>query len=114
MLFAKELKKICLNFVYLLFLCLLLLSWYNNFRGVTGREISASKDSETSVFSEFAGGSILKKPEPDAQSYGTKTKEIPSKIMCGGTDLLIMEYLKNSYAAYPFSYYKEVVLNEED
>lgn len=114
MLFAKELKKICLNFVYLLFLCLLLLSWYNNFRGVTDREISASKSSETSVFSEFAGGSILKKPELGAQSYGTKPKEVPSKIMCGGTDLLIMEYLKNSYAAYPFSYYKEVVLNEED
>ena len=34
--------------------------------------------------------------------------------MCGGTDKLIMEYLANSYATYPFSYYKEVVLNENE
>ena len=43
-----------------------------------------------------------------------KNKEVPDKIMCGGTDKLIMEYLANSYATYPFSYYKEVVLNENE
>lgn len=43
-----------------------------------------------------------------------KNKEVPEKIMCGGTDMLIIEYLKNSYATYPFTYYKEVVLNEDE
>ena len=34
--------------------------------------------------------------------------------MCGGTDKLIIEYLNNSYATYPVSYYKEVILDEEE
>ena len=34
--------------------------------------------------------------------------------MCGGTDILIIEYLKNSYATYPFNYYKEVILSTQE
>ena len=113
MLFIKELKKICFSFIYVLFIGLLLFSWHENFYGVTTKEISASQGSDLSVSSELTGGSILKKPEKE-ESYGMKNKEIPEKIMCGSMDMLIMEYLANSYASYPFSYYKEVVLNENE
>lgn len=114
MLFIKELKKICFSFVYVLFIGLLLFSWHENFYGVTTKEISASQGNDVSISSQLTGGSILEKPKKEAESYGMKNKEVPEKIMCGGTDTLIMEYLANSYATYPFSYYKEVVLNENE
>lgn len=114
MLFIKELKKICFSFIYVLFIALLLASWHENFYGVTEKEISASKRNDHSVYTQITGGSILEKPAENAESYGTKKKEVPEKIMCGGTDKLIMEYLENSYATYPFNYYKEVVLNDNE
>ena len=114
MLFIKELKKICFSFVYVLFIALLLFSWHENFYGVTTKEISGSQGNDVSISSQLTGGSILEKPKKEAESYGMKNKEVPEKIMCGGTDKLIMEYLANSYATYPFSYYKEVVLNENE
>ena len=114
MYFLKELKRICFSFVYLLFIGLLLFSWHDNFYGVTNKEISSAKESDTSIYSEIAGGSFLKKPERGAESYGMKKKEVPEKIMCGGTDILIVEYLKNSYTTYPFTYYKEVVLSDKE
>lgn len=114
MLFIKELKKICFSFVYVLFIGLVLFSWHENFYGVTTKEISASQGNDMSISSKLTGGSILKKPEKEAESYGMKNKEVPEKIMCGGTDKLIMEYLANSYATYPFGYYKEIILNENE
>lgn len=114
MLFIKELKKICFSFIYVLFIALLLASWHENFYGVTEKEISASKRNDHSVYTQITGGSILEKPSENAESYGTKKKEVPEKIMCGGTDKLIMEYLENSYATYPFNYYKEVILNDNE
>ena len=91
-----------------------LFSWHENFYGVTTKEITGSQGNEVSISSGLTGGSILEKPEKNKESYGMKNKEVPDKIMCGGTDKLIMEYLANSYATYPFSYYKEVVLNENE
>lgn len=114
MLFIKELKKICFSFVYILFIGLLLFSWNENFSGVTGKEIQASNGTETSITSQVTGGSILTKPEQGAENYGSIKKEVPDKIMCGGTDILIIEYLKNSYATYPFNYYKEVILSTQE
>ena len=114
MLFIKELKKICFSIVYILFIGLLLLSWHENFYGVTNKEIQASNGAEASITSQITGGSILDKPEPGAENYGSIKKEVPEKIMCGGTDRLIIEYLKNSYATYPLSYYKEVILSTEE
>lgn len=114
MLFIKELKKICFSFVYVLFIGLLLFSWHENFYGVTDKEISASNGNDGSVYAEIEGGSLLEKPKENAENYGMKNKEAPEKIMRGGTDILIMEYIKNSYSTYPFSYYKEVVLSEKE
>ena len=106
MLFIKELKKICFSFVYVLFIGLLLFSWHENFYGVTTKEITGSQGNDVSISSGLTGGSILEKPEKDKESYGMKNKEVPDKIMCGGTDKLIMEYLANSYATYPFRYHQ--------
>lgn len=114
MLFVKELKEICFSFVYVLFIGLLLFNWHENFYGVTSKEIQASNETETSIPSQVTGGSILTKPEQDAENYGTIKKQVPDKIMCGGTDILIIEYLKNSYATYPFNYYKEVILSTQE
>ncbi|MBS6195539.1 MAG: ABC transporter permease [Clostridiales bacterium] len=114
MLFGKELKKICFSAAYLVFICFLVFSWYKNFYGVTEKEIAAAKRGDTAVSQLLSGGSILEKPEENAESYGTKQKEVPEKIMCGGTDMLIIEYLNNAYATYPYTYYKEVTLSEKE
>ena len=114
MLFIKELKKICFSIVYILFIGLLLLSWHENFYGVTSKEIQASNGAEASITSQITGGSILAKPEQGADNYGLIKKEVPDKIMCGGTDMLIIEYLNNSYASNSFNYYKEVILSSEE
>ena len=114
MLFIKEFKKICFSLVYILFIGLLLFSWKENFYGITSKEIQAANGTDSSITSQITGGSILAKPEQGAENYGSIKREVPDKIMCGGTDSLIMEYLKNSYATYPFQYYKEVILNTQE
>ena len=112
--FLKEMKKTVCSVVYLLFLALMIYNWYENFYGVTEKEIRKAYESDSSVYSTVTGGAILAEPDPETGSYGTKSEENPEKIMCGGTDKLIIEYLNNSYATYPVSYYKEVILNEEE
>lgn len=114
MLFFKELKRVCLSPVYVLFLALLLFSWNENFRGGTEEEIAAAAGEEQGIAAQLMGGAILAKPREGADHYGGKREEIPEKIMCGGIDNLIREYLANSYATYPFTYYKEVVLSQEE
>ena len=112
--FLKEMKKTVCSVVYLLFLALMIYNWYENFYGVTENEIRKAYESDSSVYSTVTGGAILAEPDPETGSYGTKSEENPEKIMCGGTDKLIIEYLNNSYATYPVSYYKEVILDEEE
>ena len=112
--FLKEMKKTVCSVVYLLFLALMIYNWYENFYGVTEKEIRKAYESDSSVYSTVTGGAILAEPDPETGSYGTKSEENPEKIMCGGTDKLIIEYLNNSYATYPVSYYKEVILVEEE
>ena len=112
--FLKEMKKTACSVVYLLFLALMIYNWYENFYGVTEKEIRKAYESDSSVYSTVPGGAILAEPDPETGSYGTKSEENPEKIMCGGTDKLIIEYLNNSYATYPVSYYKEVILDEEE
>lgn len=112
--FLKEMKKTVCSVVYLLFLALMIYNWYENFYGVTEKEIRKAYESDSSVYSTVTGGAILAEPDPETGSYGTKSEENPEKIMCGGIDKLIIEYLNNSYATYPVSYYKEVILDEEE
>lgn len=80
MLFIKELKKICFSIVYILFIGLLLLSWHENFYGVTSKEIQASNGAEASITSQITGGSILAKPEQGADNYGLIKKKYQIKL----------------------------------
>ncbi len=114
MLLIKELKKVSCSFVYIVFIGLILFSWYDNFYGVTKRAVAFTQENESFVNADVSNDSILRKPQENDDNYGVKRKEVPEKIMCGGTDVLIVEYLKNSYATYPFTYYKEVILSEKE
>lgn len=113
-LYRKELKKVCFSFVYILFLALLIWGWYKNFYGVTEQQISMVTKRTNSVYEKISGGSILEKPDKNAEHYGNMRKEDPENIMRGGTDILIIEYNNNSYATYPFGYYKEVSLSDTE
>lgn len=128
MLYFKELKKVCLSAAYFLFLLLLIFGWYKNFYGVTVQEIAGSESSpdspNTSMPFSPQSASILQKPDPKSASYAAKNEvpendtvpnyESSEKIICGGTDQLLLEYGNNSYATYPFGYYKEVTLSDDE
>ena len=77
MLFLKELKRVCLSPVYVLFLALLLFSWNENFRGGTEEEIAAAAGEEQGIAAQLMGGAILAKPREGADHYGGKREEIP-------------------------------------
>ena len=111
MLLFKEMKKICFHVVYLIFVCLLLFEWHGNFYGVTKREIAAAKHPENSANTDRINGFALQKPQEGAEHYGSKSENAPDQIMAGAADHLLMEYGTNSYATYPFGYYKEVRLD---
>lgn len=81
MLFIKELKKICFSIVYILFIGLLLLSWHENFYGVTSKEIQASNGAEASITSQITGGSILAKPEQGGKENLEKAEELYRKSL---------------------------------
>lgn len=112
MLFLKEMKKCCFHAVYLLFVCLLLFEWHGNFYGVTEKEIAAAKNSEDSRQAGQINGFALQKPQEGAAYYGSKSEDAPDKIMAGAADHLLIEYRANSYATYPFGYYKEIRLDQ--
>lgn len=51
-------------------------------------------------------------PEPGADDYGMTARETPEILMTRAASSLVGEYLQNSYAAYPFGFYKEIHLLE--
>lgn len=112
-LFRKECKRLCFQIVYLVFLTLLVFSWYRNFAGVTLEEIETAEGgvSQTGVLIDSP---LLRRPEEGQDNYGVKVQENPEQLMVGAADRLLMEYDGNAYATYPFGYYKEVSLNKKD
>lgn len=94
MLFWKELKKIMLSAVYLLYAAVTVLDLY-------------SQD----VLS-FSGDRITE-PRPDGY-YGTKNEEIPEIIMPAALQELYGEFAENNYRTYPIGFIKHVRLNEEE
>lgn len=57
--------------------------------------------------------SPLTPPQPGAV-YGSIEKEIPELVLPAAVESLMGEYLEGSYTAYPFLFYKEVKLKEND
>lgn len=112
-LFRKECKRLCFQVVYLVFLAALVFSWYRNFAGVTSEEIKAAEGG-ASQGAALIDPPLLRRPEQGQDNYGVKIQENPKQMMTGAADRLLMEYQRNSYATYPFGYYKEVSLNKKD
>lgn len=110
MLYLKECRRIASSAVYLLFIVLLVVNWYQNFAGVTKSEIDWAKGGPAPGFTMERP--LLAQPSPEDEVYGSKNVEDPELLMRGAVDTLLREYKENVYATYPFDYYKAVSLDE--
>ena len=109
-LYVKECKKIASSILYYLFLAILIFSWFQNFRGVTQTEINRANGIASAAI-DFERP-LLSKPSEDDDYFGSKvSEEDPEAIMTGVTRTLLSEYEDNSYATYPFGYYKAITLS---
>lgn len=112
-LYRKECKKIAGSIVYYLFIAILVFSWFQNFHGVTQKEINWAKGiAPADIGFERP---LLLKPSKDDAYFGTKLSEDnPEAIMTGVTRALLSEYEANSYATYPLGYYKAITLSGDE
>ena len=112
-LYRKECKKIAGSIVYYLFIAILVFSWFQNFHGVTQKEINWAKG--TAPADIGFERPLLLKPSKDDGYFGTKLSEDnPEAIMTGVTRALLSEYEANSYATYPLGYYKAITLSGDE
>lgn len=91
-LLATECRRVLRSLPYLIFIAALLLMYVTNYRA--------------------DGLEKLQKPSPNQASYGMKEVELPEVIMPVAIQMLQMEFANNSYTAYPYGFYKTVVLSE--
>lgn len=91
-LFLKECKQLlkCLTY-YIFLICLFLFFW-----------------------SQMGEETIIRKPQPGQDKYGTIYSEDEDVIMKMTTGSLVLEYYHNQYATYPIGFYKEVTLNDKE
>ena len=110
-LYLKECKKIAGSMIYYLFIAILIISWFQNFRGVTQTEINwANGIAPTDTGFERP---LLAEPSKEDDYFGSKISEDnPEAIMTGVTRTLLSEYEANSYATYPLGYYKAITLSD--
>ncbi len=92
-LFLVELKKVLLSLPFIIFVVVLLGFHFTQY----GQEVEK-----------------LVPPEQGLDEYGFKQEEIPAIIIPAAIDMLVREFEQNSYVAYPFGFYKEVHLNDND
>lgn len=112
-LYIKECKKIATSIIYYLFIAILLFRWFQNFQGVTKTEINWAKGIVPTTIG--FDRPLLLEPFENDDFFGNKVSEDdPIAIMTGVTRLLLLEYKKNSYATYPFGYYKAITLNDNE
>ena len=110
-LYLKECKKIVSSIIFYFFIAILIFSWFQNFRGVTQTEINwANGIAPTDTGFERP---LLAEPSKEDDYFGSKISEDnPESIMTGVTRTLLSEYEANSYATYPFGYYKAITLSD--
>ena len=94
-LFFKECRQIAKSLVYYLYLIILVLFL-------------------TSQLSDGDWSDRLTEPKPGQESYGFKESEDETLIMESTLAELVRETDWNSYATYPFMFYKEVTLNDSE
>lgn len=92
-LFVSESKKVIFSIPYIIFVIALFFFNYTQYQ----------QDFE-----------VISKPQPGLDDYGYTQKEIPEVIMPAAIENLQAEYVNNTYVAYPFGFYKQVHLNEEE
>ncbi len=92
-LYAKECKKVICSLTFLLYTAAIFAMYYTQFH------------------SELSGAET--EPKPGFASYGMTEREVPEILMPRALDQLMLEYLQNSYTAYPIGFYKEVHLVEK-
>lgn len=90
-LFFKECGKVVKSIPFLVYLAVLLLFFLAQY------EPDAVK---------------IEKPRPGEESYGTKLSDDPEVIMPTAADSLYVEFLMNSYGAYPVGFYKKIRLDD--
>lgn len=91
-LFLAETKKVLLGLPFIIYFVILLVFHITQY----GQEVH-----------------LVSPPVPGAESYGMIAKENPEVIIPTAIGNLQWEYEQNTYIAYPFSFYKEVHLNEK-
>lgn len=94
-LFFTECRQIAKSLVYYLYLIILVLFL-------------------TSQLSDGDWSDTLSEPKPGQESYGFKQSEDETLIMGSTLAELVRETNWNSYATYPFMFYKEVTLNDSE
>lgn len=94
-LFLKECRKIAKSLVYYIYLAAFVLF-------ITGQMGDVDWVDE------------LSEPEPGQESYGYGYSSDERMVMQTGMETLLQELMANRFATYPFGFYKEVTLNEEE
>lgn len=92
MLFFKESKKILLSLTFVFYIITVFAMYFTQFHA----------DCDKSIIP----------PDKTISEYGYIVKETPEILMPSATQNLVMEYLSDTYTAYPIGFYKEVKLND--
>lgn len=93
MLFRKECKKTLLSVTFWLYVVTVILMYGSQFGEALGEP--------------------LEPPGAGRGDYGSIVKEAPEILMPAAAEGLVEEYLRGSYIAYPFLFYKEVKLSAD-
>ncbi len=93
MLFVKECKKTVFSLTFWLYVITVVIMY-------------------GSQFGEVLDGPLTP-PREGSGNYGTVVKEEPEILMPAAVEGLVAEYLRGSYIAYPFMFYKEVKLSAD-
>lgn len=94
MLFFKECKKIVFSLTFVIYFAVVMAFYVSQFHS--------------------DARSPLEKPLPGQSEYGSVAKEVPEILMPAAAERLVIEYLSDSYSAYPYGFYKNVKLKEKD
>lgn len=113
-LFILECKKILKSIIYIVFIVIVVVTWWKNVYGIAEKEVYLANNIESSSNEADFHRAVLLNPNLKDGDYGTKITDNPDTIMAGAVDSLISDYKNNIYASYPFGYYKAVVLNQTE
>lgn len=98
MLFIKECKKTVCSLTYVLYAVVILIMYIVQFVPELQAPLARPQDTGSNANAD----------------YGSIMKEEPEILMPAATKGLICEYLEGGYVTYPFGFYKNIRLKEED